>query len=58
MVRMIKLRRIGSVTSTDNLHRAHDVGNLDGPLHSVRVMTKDLIDAGRYRNVEHSFALH
>ncbi len=33
-------------------------GNLDGPLHSVRVTTRDLIGAGRYRNVEHSLALH
>ena len=42
------------------LHKFLDFwrSNLDGPLHSVRVMTKDLIGAGRYRNVEHSFALH
>ncbi len=32
--------------------------NLDGPLHSVRVMSREIIGAGRYRNVEHSFALH
>lgn len=32
--------------------------NLDGPLHSVRVMSKELIGTGRYQTVEHSLALH
>jgi uncharacterized protein Usg len=32
--------------------------NLDGPLHSVSVMTRDLVSAGRYRNVDLSLALH
>ena len=32
--------------------------DIEGPLHSVRVMHRELIGAGRYRNVEHSFALH
>lgn len=32
--------------------------NLDGALHSVRVMSKDLVSPARVGNVSHSFALH
>ena len=32
--------------------------NLDGALHSVRVMSKDIIGDAKMGNVSHSFALH
>jgi len=32
--------------------------NLDGALHSVRVMSKDIIGPAKMGNVTHSFALH
>ena len=32
--------------------------NLDGALHSVRVMSKDIIGDAKMSNVTHSFALH
>ena len=32
--------------------------NIEGPLHSVRVMSSELIGPGKYRNVSHSLALH
>jgi uncharacterized protein Usg len=32
--------------------------NLDGALHSVRVMSKDIIGPAKMGNVAHSFALH
>ena len=32
--------------------------NLDGALHSVRVMSKDIIGPAKMGNVSHSFALH
>ena len=32
--------------------------NIEGPLHSVRVMSSELISPGKYRNVSHSLALH
>lgn len=32
--------------------------NIDGPLHSVNVMSSDLVSPGRLRNVSNSFLLH
>ena len=32
--------------------------NIEGPLHSVRVMSSDLVSPGKYRKVSHSLALH
>lgn len=32
--------------------------NIEGPLHSVRVTSNDLVSPGKVRNVSHSFALH
>ena len=32
--------------------------NLDGALHSVRVMSKDIISPPKFATVSHSFALH
>jgi uncharacterized protein Usg len=32
--------------------------NIEGPLHSVRVMSSELVSPGKYRRVSHSFALH
>lgn len=32
--------------------------NIEGPLHSVRVMSAELVSPGRMRNVSHSFAVH
>ena len=32
--------------------------NLDGALHSVRVMSKDIVGPAKIGNVSHSFALH
>ena len=32
--------------------------NIDGPLHSVRVMSSDLVNPGKLRTVSSSFSLH
>ena len=32
--------------------------NIDGPLHSVRVMSSDLVSPGKQRTVSNSFSLH
>jgi uncharacterized protein Usg len=42
------------------LHRFLDFwrNNIEGPLHSVRVMSADLVSPGKMRNVSHSFAVH
>ena len=32
--------------------------NIEGPLHSVRVMGSDVIGPSKFRNVSHSLALH
>ncbi len=32
--------------------------NIDGPLHSVNVMSSDLVNPGKLRTVSNSFSLH
>jgi len=32
--------------------------NIEGPLHSVRVMSSELVSPGKYRSIAHSLALH